>query len=125
MNIPAGHQPLMPYLMLPNAAQFGAFAKTVFNAELTSSRMREDGQTVMHAELQISGCTIMYSDATEDWKPQPANLFVYVDDADATFKTACDNGCSVVMPPADQDYGRSCGVNDPFGNVWWITSVKK
>lgn len=125
MNIPAGHQPLMPYLMLPGAAQFGEFAKTVFNAELMSSRMRDDGQTVMHAELQISGCTIMYSDASEDWKPQPANLFVYVDDADATFKKACDNGCSVVMPPADQDYGRSCGVSDPFGNVWWITSLKK
>jgi hypothetical protein len=27
------------------------------------------------------------------------------------------------MPPADQSYGRSAGVNDPFGNTWWITSV--
>ncbi|WP_431200968.1 hypothetical protein ACQ86K_30970 [Mucilaginibacter sp. P19] len=26
------------------------------------------------------------------------------------------------MPPADQPYGRSAGVKDPFGNTWWITN---
>lgn len=125
MNIPAGHQSLMPYLMLPGAAKFGEFAKTVFGAEITFTRFRENTELVMHSELQINGCTIMYCDSNADWKPQPANMFVYVPDADATYKLACANGCTTIMEPADQDYGRSCGVADPFGNVWWITSVKK
>jgi len=49
---------------------------------------------------------------------------VYVEDADAAYKLALDNGATSLMPPADQDYGRTCGVKDPFGNTWWITSVK-
>ena len=58
-----------------------------------------------------------------EWKPATANMFVYVDNADARYKKAIDAGSETVMEPADQDYGRSCGVTDPFGNVWWITSV--
>ena len=50
-------------------------------------------------------------------------MFVYVEDADETYKKAVENGAETVMPPDDQPYGRSCGVTDPFGNVWWITSI--
>ena len=123
MKIPNGHQGLMPYLMLQDAAKFGEFAKTVFNAALIFSKNRDDNETVIHSELQINGCTIMFCDATEDWKPQPANLFVYVENADETYQKALAAGCIRVMEPADQDYGRSCGARDTFGNVWWITSV--
>jgi PhnB protein len=124
MNIPSSHQPIMPYLMLNGAAAFAVFAKKVFNAELTYSRMREDGVTPMHCELQISGCTIMFCEATAAWPPQTANLFVYVPDADATYALAIAEGAETVTEMASQDYGRSGGVKDPFGNTWWITSVK-
>jgi PhnB protein len=30
-----------------------------------------------------------------------------------------------VLPLSDQNYGRSGGVKDPAGNIWWITSVQK
>jgi uncharacterized glyoxalase superfamily protein PhnB len=82
----------------------------------------EDG-TAAHCEANINGCTIMFSNSRGKWKPATANMFVYVDDADETYKKAIDAGSTTVMPPADQVYGRSCGVADPFGNVWWITSV--
>ncbi|MEO6656060.1 MAG: VOC family protein, partial [Pyrinomonadaceae bacterium] len=66
---------------------------------------------------------IMFSQSRDDWKPATANLFIYVKDADETYSKAVENGSETVMPPADQEYGRSCGVTDPFGNVWWITSA--
>jgi len=32
-------------------------------------------------------------------------------------------GAVSLMEVENKDYGRSSGVTDPFGNVWWITSV--
>ena len=111
----------MPYLILENAAGFIDFIKVVFDAEMTHEAMR-DG-IVGHCEAQISGSTIMFSNSREQWTPQTANMFVYVENADDTYAKAIEHGATTVMPPDDQDYGRSCGVTDPFGNVWWITSV--
>lgn len=121
MNIPKGHQAVMPYLMMEDAAAFIDFIKAVFDAEMTHQAMR--GDIIGHCEAQIGGSTIMFSNSRDEWKPATANLFVYVEDADRTYKKAVEKGAATVMEPADQDYGRSCGVTDPFGNVWWITSV--
>ena len=124
MKIPNGHQAVMPYLMLVDAAKFIDFCQKVFNATLLSSRKRDDGVTIMHAEVNIDGSTIMFSEASKEWKPATANMFVYVDNADKTYQLAVDAGAVTIMELSDQDYGRTCGVTDPFGNVWWITSVK-
>lgn len=108
--------------MLTGAANFIDFAIKVFDAQLLNKRMHVNG-TIMHAEIQIGGCTIMLSEATEQWKPQFANLFIYVDDADNRYRKAVSNGAKEVMELSNQDYGRTCGVSDPFGNTWWITSI--
>lgn len=123
MNIPSTHQSVMPYLMVAGAAGFATFAEQVFGATVTMTRLREGSTQVMHSELQIGGSTIMYCDATEQWAPQTANLFVYVPNADDTYAAALAAGATVVMEPSTQDYGRTCGVTDPYGNTWWITSV--
>lgn len=124
MKLPIGHQTIMPYLILNGALQFIDFTKTVFDATSHLQKLREDG-TVMHAEIMIDGSTIMVTDEIKDWPRQTANLFVYVPNADESFKKAVDAGATIVMELNDQDYGRTCGVTDPFGNVWWITSVSK
>lgn len=125
MKIPSGHQPVMPYLILHDAEEFIIFTKNVFNAaEVFKSYREDDDETIMHAEVRINGCNIMFADTTEDFEAANANLFIYVDDADATFQKALDNGATVVTNLADQSYGRSGGVEDPFGNVWWITSMQ-
>ena len=123
MNIPTGHQAVMPYLMMENAAGFIEFIKKVFDAKMTHESER-DG-IVGHCEAQINGGTIMFSNSRDQWVPQPANMFVYVENADETYAKALKNGAETIMPPDDQDYGRSCGVSDPFGNVWWITSASE
>lgn len=123
MKIPQGHQRIMPYLMIQEATQFIEFTQTVFGAKLSSKRMREDEKTVMHAEIMIGESTIMFAETTEEWSKATANLFVYVENADEAYQKALDAGATEVMALRDQDYGRSGGVADPFGNVWWITAV--
>lgn len=125
MKIPKGHQTIMPYLMLNGASKFQDFTKAVFGSKETLLRLREDGETIMHSEIQINGETIMFSEATNDWKEQTANLFIYVNDADETFKKAVEAGAEIIMPLRTEDYGRTCGVKDPVGNTWWITSTKE
>jgi PhnB protein len=124
MKVPNGHQTIMPYLILAGAEKFIEFTRKVFNANETFKRMREDGKTIMHSEIQIGGSTIMFADTTEQIKEQVAGLFIYVENADETYKKAIDAGATTVMELSNQDYGRTCGVNDPFGNTWWITTVK-
>jgi PhnB protein len=123
MNIPAEHQTIMPYLILQGAAKFIDFTKVVFGASETNAKsIRADG-SIMHAEVTLNGSTIMITDEITDWAKQTSHLFVYVPNADETYKKAIENGAVSLMELSDQDYGRTCGVTDPFGNVWWITSV--
>ena len=65
----------------------------------------------------------MFADVTEQHTRQTAGLFIYVDNCDAVYQKGLTNGATRVMEPADQSYGRSAGIRDPFGNTWWLTSV--
>ena len=123
-KIPGNYQTVMPYLIVKDAAKFISFMQTVFNATETYKAMRDEN-TIMHAEIMIGGSTIMFADSTETYGARNAGMFIYVDDADETFKKAIDNGVTVVNEMSDQSYGRSGGVTDPFGNTWWITSINK
>jgi PhnB protein len=125
MKIAKGHQGVMPYLIVKNANEFIHFAKTVFNAMVVYKSFRnESSGEIAHAEISINDCNIMLADVTEDFDVANANLFVYVEDADATFHLALESDAEIVSNLADQGYGRSGGIRDPFGNVWWITSLK-
>jgi len=122
LKIPENHQAVMPYLIVKDAARFIRFMEIVFDAKETHKFMRDE-DTIMHAEIMVGGSTIMCADSTEKIMVQTAGLFIYVEDADETFKKALDAEATTVTEPANQSYGRSCGVEDPFGNVWWITSI--
>ena len=124
VKIPNGHQAVMPYLMLDGAVKFKDFVTKVFDSTISHSQYQDDNpNAIRHAEANVNGSTIMFCDSRPEWPAQPANMFVYVEDADDTYQKALDEGGKSIMEPADQDYGRSCGVEDPCGNVWWITSV--
>lgn len=125
MKLPKGYQTVMPYLIVKNAIKFIDFTKKVFNAvENENMKSMRDEKTIMHGEIKIGDSTIMFADSTENYQPRPAGLFVYVDDADKTFKQAINEGAITVTELSDQSYGRTGGISDPFGNTWWITSVK-
>ncbi|MCC7030972.1 MAG: VOC family protein [Chitinophagaceae bacterium] len=125
MNLSNHYQTVMPYLLVQGALSFVHFTREVFDAEvkLNMHKMHEDGKTVIHTEIQIGDSTLMIADATNDWPAQAANLFVYVKNADETFRKAIANGSRTLMEMADREYGRTGGITDPFGNVWWITTA--
>lgn len=124
VTIHTGYQTVMPYLVIKDATGFFNFMQKVFDAAEKVKIMRDDTH-VMHGELQIGESIIMFADSTEEFKTQTAGLFVYVQDADETYSKALEEGATSLTAMSNQDYGRSGGVTDPFGNVWWITSVKK
>ena len=124
MKIPDGYQAVMPYLILKNTKGFIDFTQKVFNAKILSKHLREDGETIQHAEIQISGSVVMCAESTEEYPPQTSNLFIYVENADKAYEAALQNGATSVQEPSDKEYGRACGVTDVTGNTWWITSVK-
>lgn len=125
MNIPKEHQTVMPYLILNDASKFMEFTQKVFNGKITTTHVREDQKTIQHAEVQIGLSTIMFADAVDQYPAQPGQLFVYVENADESFEMAKNNGATVITELSDREYGRSCGITDTTGNVWWITSVNK
>lgn len=54
----------------------------------------------------------------------PAFLYVYVDDADATYQRAVAAGAETIEEPLDTPYGdRRAMVRDPFGNLLQIATV--
>lgn len=125
MKIPEGYQTVMPYLIVNGASNFVAFMKNVFNAvENEKMRFMRDEKTIMHGEISIGDSTIMFADSTATHKSRGSGLFIYVDNADATYQRALEDGATVITVLSDQEYGRTGGVSDPFGNEWWITSMK-
>ena len=122
LNIPAGYNRVMPYLIVKNAAAFIEFTKYVLGA-IEKYKVMRDEKLIMHAEISLGDSVIMIADATEIYNEQPAGLFVYVEDCDKAYQKAMDNGAESVSRPSDQQYGRSAGIKDKFGNTWWMTSV--
>jgi len=113
---------VMPYLIIENAVAFLEFTKTVFGAEEKLKAMRDE-KLIQHGEINIGGSVIMFADTTEQYPSRPGSFFIYVDDCDAVYQKALENGATTVTEPADQGYGRSAGVTDAFGNTWWVTAV--
>ena len=122
IKIPEGYNHVMPYLIVKDAAGVIRFMTEVLGARETTRHMREDGQTVMHAEVAIGSSTIMLAGSTGEYPPDTAGMFVYVPDADAAYQRALAHGAISILEPRDQPYGRSGGVKDPYGNTWWITT---
>jgi len=122
VNIPANNNQVMPYLVLNNATGFLKFMQEVFDAQLTYEVKRDDGK-IRHAQIMLGQSAIMFAEATDEWKPQPAGMFIYVDNADARYAKAIEAGATSIMGLTDEPYGRTCGVTDAFGNMWWITSI--
>ncbi len=121
-NVPPGYQQVMPYLIVYSALDFIAFMKEVFGATDKMKHMRDEN-TIAHAEITIGESVIMLADVTPPYKPRSGGFFIYVADADAVYKKAVAAGCIALSPVANQPYGRSGGVEDPYGNQWWVTTV--
>lgn len=120
--IPAGFHAVTPYLLVAGAQKFIDFAKKAFGAKEGMKMPSPDGK-ITHADITISDSHIMLADEMEGYKAMPVMLYLYVPDADATFKRALAAGATEIRPLENQFYGDRAGcVKDPCGNTWWIAT---
>jgi PhnB protein len=119
--VPEGHHTVCPYIVVSGVAKLIDFAKQVFGATEVHVSKRPDG-SVMHAEIRIGDSIIMMGEGA-GIKAFPAMLHLYLEDVDAVYQRAIQAGAKSVREPADQPYGdRTGGVEDAFGNQWWIAT---
>ncbi len=132
--IPKGYHTVTPGLAVRNAAQAIEFYKKAFGAREKMRMYGPDGNSVMHAELQIGNSKIMVGEEMPEMghpSPQalngtPINLYVYVRDADKAFNQAVKAGAISVMAVNDAFWGDRYGqVKDPFGHSWSFATHKR
>ena len=123
--IPPGYGSLTPYLVTPRCAEAIEFYKRVFGATERIRMSMPDG-SIGHAEVQIGDSVLMLASGGEQWPATSSLTCVYVEDCDAVFQRAVDEGATVVEPLSDKFYGdRSGSVLDPFGQRWSIMTHKE
>ena len=119
MAVPDYYQPIMPYLVLPDADGLIEFIKAVFDAE---ERMifRNPDDSIMHAEFSVNGGTILLGAAGDNWPPFPAPMYLVTDKVDELYAKGVENGATGNQEPGERGYGRSAGFIDKWGNQWWL-----
>jgi uncharacterized glyoxalase superfamily protein PhnB len=118
--VPEGYHTVSSYIVVEGVAKLIDFAKQVFGAKEVFVSRRPDG-TVMHAEIKIGDSIVMMAESPE--KKFLAMLHLYIEDVDGVYRRAIEAGAKSLREPADQAYGdRSGGVEDAFGNQWWLST---
>jgi PhnB protein len=114
---PEGWHTVTPRIVVLQAQQLVEFVKQVFGAT-------GDYRPEMPAIMRIGDSLIMISDAGVR-APMPSFLYVYVADADETFRRALQAGARSLEEPSDTPYGDRRGmIEDIWGNVWQIATYK-
>ncbi|MEM8532535.1 MAG: VOC family protein [Chloroflexota bacterium] len=121
-SIRPGFQTVTPYIIVQDIDALIDFVKKVFDATETLRLKGSAGG--FHVEISI-GNSMMMLGGGGAWEgnPIPAALYVYVDDVDAIYQRALQAGATTLMEPTNEfDGDRRCGVQDPFGNQWFIAT---
>lgn len=131
--VPEGYHNATPYLIIDGAAKAIDFYKRVFGAT-ERMRMPSPGGKVGHAEISIGDSVIMLADEHPDMGARgprafggsAVSLMLYVEDVDATVKTAVAEGAKLVHQIEDKFYGDRTGtIDDPFGHRWHVGTHKE
>jgi len=120
---PAGLQDVIPYLIVENADKLIEFIAIVFDADVLECSNGKNNK-IATAILKVGDSIVEVADANENDSPRPCSLHVYVPDADGVYARALDAGATPLFTPTDHEYGeRLGGVQDPFGNHWFIATL--
>jgi uncharacterized glyoxalase superfamily protein PhnB len=120
--VPKGVQNVNIYLHPLRAEPVIAFMTRAFGATDVQKYASPDG-VVHHAQLKIGDAAIEMGEANGPYQPMPTRFYLYVPDAEATYRRALDAGATSISEPADQPFGdRMGGVKDAFGNEWFIAT---
>lgn len=106
---------MTPRIFVEDVRAMVAFLRTVFGATGRQAAGRP-------AEMHIGDSIVMVS-SDEVREARPACLYVYVEDADRTYRKAISAGARSLEKPLDTPYGdRRAVVEDSWGNTWQIAT---
>jgi len=129
--IPDGFTTVTPSIVLKDCNKAIDFYKKALGAQELMRMPGPDGK-MMHAEIKVGNSHVMMNDeimgskSAETLGASPVTFYLYVEDADSSFKKAIAAGCKEIMPVADMFWGDRMGaVSDPFGYKWnFSTHIK-
>jgi PhnB protein len=112
---PEGWRTITPRIFVDDVRGMTSFLRTVFGATGRQAAGRP-------AEMHIGDSIVMVS-SDDVREAHPACLYVYVEDADKTYRKAVSAGAKSVEKPTDTAYGdRRAVVEDGWGNTWQIAT---
>jgi len=118
-----GLRSITPYIVIRGAANLIDFLKSAFDGKERLRVPTPDG-SIMHADVAIGNGAVELADANAQHHSAPADIHLYVEDCDTTYKRALQAGATSISEPADQPWGdRWSEVKDTFGNHWYIATA--
>jgi PhnB protein len=113
MTAPAGWHTLTPRIVTHDARGLVEFLRDVFAATGDLESERPTTLAIGDSNLMISVAGVRAA--------HPVFAYVYVADADATYRRAVARGAVSIEAPFDTPYGdRRCMIEDAWGNTWQI-----
>ncbi len=111
-----------PFIHPVSALKCIDFLTRAFGA--TQLALYEDSGRVAYAAVRIGDAVLEMGEPHEP-QTMPSRFFLYVEDCDVWYRRAVAAGAPSVQEPADQPYGRTAIVLDPFGYEWVPASPLK
>ncbi|WJH32936.1 VOC family protein [Paenibacillus sp. CC-CFT747] len=122
---PKGFQTATPYFIVQDAAKLAEFLTQAFGA-VEENLMRSEEGKISHAELRVGTTILELSDAQGPFPPRTNTLHLFVEDTDSCYRKALEAGAVSLYEPGDMPYGeRSAGIEDPFGNHWYLATFQR
>jgi len=127
---PNGYHTVTHAIVVDNATKALAFYTKALGAKIRTQAPGPNG-SVLHAEIEIGDSMIFLSDEfpmSDIKSPKKlggtsAGVWLYVPDADATFKQAVAAGAKVTQELQDMFWGDRFGsFIDPFGHAWSVAT---
>jgi PhnB protein len=104
------------------AAKFIDFLTRAFNATELQRHDSPEGH-VNYAQIRIGDSVVALNDPHAEWLPMSQMIYLYVPNVDELYQQALRAGAKSLSEPKDQFYGdRSAGVQDEWGNMWYMAT---
>ena len=118
---PEGFHTVNSYMFVTDPEEEIHFLKKAFWAEEINRSIGRNGE-IGNCILKIGDSCFMISQARGEFENMRTAFYLFVDDVDAVYQNALENGATNSFPPDDMDYDdRQGGIIDPAGNYWWIS----
>jgi PhnB protein len=119
---PKGLNSVNVYMHPLRAEPVISFLKRAFGARELAKYASPDG-VVHHAEIRVGTSVVEMGEAQGRYQPLKSMFYVYLPDCDTVYRRALAAGATSIAEPTDHPYGdRSGGVQDAFGNTWYIAT---